>query len=101
MTNNHNEIEEILKQRTYRRTISRLEISFRFAISERKVREIIADLQRQGKPIVSLEKGYFWGDKESVEQYCKREKNMAISILEKLTHLKPKTVELIEQLQLI
>ena len=70
-------------------------------LSDRKVRELIAELQQEGFDIVSLKKGYYLAENGDLEKYIEREKRRAISILAKLKHLRSKTEDIIKQLELL
>ena len=94
-------IETEVRQHGRKNPVSRIELYNKLGVPDRVIRYGIAILQEQGKPIISLVKGYFWGDAEQIEIYCQREKRRAISILVKLTHLKPKIKETIGQLELL
>lgn len=69
-------------------------------LKDRKVRDIIADLQSQGFPLVSLGKGYWMGTDEEVKSYRKREMSRAFTILRKLKHLLPQASEALKQLEM-
>lgn len=68
--------------------ISRDRLSSEIGITDRKVRLAIAEANKRGIAIVSLDgkKGYF--QPETLDEkyaYCKRERSRAISIFEKLS----------------
>lgn len=69
-------------------------------LTDRKIRDIIADLQSQGSPIVSLGKGYWMGTDEEVKSYRNREMNRAFTILRKLKNLVPQAGEALKQLEI-
>ena len=93
---------EILKILTgSKESFSRDYLSIHFNMTDRTIRECIAELQSEGHKIISLTKGYKLAVNGELEQYIAREKRRAISILAKLTHLKPKIKELCQQLELL
>lgn len=91
---------DLLKGRSRRNPITRKALMSLTGLKDRKVREFIALLQEQGKPIVCLDKGYFWGTAEEVESYKRREMKRAFTILKKLRHLIPNVGEMVRQMEL-
>lgn len=68
--------------------VSRAMLSMELGITDRKLRWAIAEANKQGIAIVSLDgkRGYF--QPETLDEkyaYCKRERSRAISIFEKLS----------------
>lgn len=68
---------------------------------ERRVRDVISDLQAQGFWVISLGKGYYITEsKEELLAYKKREQKRAKNILWKLSRLFPELREVHRQMEM-
>ena len=80
--------------------IKRKDLCLLTGLTDRKVRAEIATLQSSGVAVVSLSAGYFFGTREEVEAYKRREMHRAFSLLSKLKRMFPDFQEVARQLKL-
>lgn len=64
-----------------KRKQSRIELSNRLGISDRKLRKLIEECQLEGVPIISLDSGYWIAEsQEKMTQYVRRERKRSDAI---------------------
>ncbi len=84
----------ILKDMQNGQTMKRLEIAERYAVSERLVREIIAELNMDGNAIVSVGNGFHIAhDKKDIEHAAGLLKKQAITTIQRASRLLRITAE--------